>query len=207
MAHTGARQADGRGAARNGGRVAQVAAWWDRVVTGQVDSPHPAFGDALKVHLREGRLELSGEFDSREERNEAVRQARARIGKGIHDVDASRLRVVPKLEKAGILDQTLIAAFPDRQAAELAWRFIQDHSAGDRVTYHEVVDEGRDDRLQAVLPDEFADDARRLLRRKQALLVVNVDETSAFKIRRLLEEETRSSWTVATPPRLAGTRK
>jgi len=36
-----------------------------------------------------------------------------------------------------------------------------------------------------------------------ALLILQVDETAAFRVRELLEEDTRSDWTISLPPQLA----
>jgi hypothetical protein len=33
-------------------------------------------------------------------------------------------------------------------------------------------------------------------------LILTIDETEAFRVRELLEEDTRSEWTIATPPQL-----
>jgi hypothetical protein len=66
-----------------------------------------------------------------------------------------------------------------------------------------IIRAGQEDRLRRLLPEEFALDAERVLRKNQALLILRVDETDAFNVRRLLEEDTRSMWTVATPPDLA----
>jgi hypothetical protein len=43
-------------------------------------------------------------------------------------------------------------------------------------------------------------DVRKAFDSGRAVLVLRVDETSAFRVRELLAQETRSLWTVATPP-------
>ena len=53
------------------------------------------------------------------------------------------------------------------------------------------------------MPADYLDDARKHLERGAALLIMRVDETLAFRVRGLLEEDTRSQWTVATPPELS----
>jgi hypothetical protein len=180
--------------------AALVNAWWASVLAGDVYEPHPVYG-SLKAHLNGGRMRLSGEVENEADRNELMRQARERIGHGIDRVDVSRLTVASHHEKAGILSQTLISAFPNREAAEFARAFVLKHS---RVAplQDEIADSAHADRLRALLPAAFIDDAGRALHSGEALLILRVDETAAFRVRELLEEETRSTWTIAVPPQL-----
>ena len=183
-----------------GAATALVDAWWASVLAADVYEPHPVYG-SLKAHLAGGRLRLAGELENEADRNELVRQARERFGHGIDRVDVARLTVASNEEKPGILSQTLISAFPNPKAAEFARAFVLKHS---RVAplQDEIVDSAHADRLRTVLPDEFIDDAGRALDSGEALLILRVDETAAFRVRELLEEETRSEWTIAVPPQL-----
>jgi hypothetical protein len=178
-----------------------VSAWWASVLAGDVYEPHPVFG-SLKAQLDGGRLRLSGELENEADRNELVRQARERIGHGIDRVDVSRLTVARNHEKPGILSQVLISAFPNLEAAEFARTFVLNHSRVAPLT-DEIVDSKHSDRLQALLPEEFIDDAIEALESGESLLILRVDEIAAFRVRELLEEETRSEWTIAMPPRLS----
>jgi hypothetical protein len=177
-----------------------VDAWWATVLAGDLSEPHPTFGD-VKVHLHGGLLRLSGELESAADRKELVHQARQRIGHGIDNVDVSGLTTETRGEKPGILEQTLISSFPSRGAAEFARDFVIRHS---RVVpkQNEIIDPNHADRLRSVIPDDFVRDARKALDGGHALLVLKVDETEAFRVRELLEEDTRSEWTMTAPPRL-----
>jgi hypothetical protein len=177
-----------------------VNAWWASVLAGDVYEPHPIYG-SLKAQLDGGRLRLSGELENEVDRNELVRQARERIGHGIDRVDVSRLTVASNHEKPGILSQTLVSAFPNREAAEFARAFVLKHS---RIAplEDEIVDSTHADSLRTLLPEEFIDDAGKALDSGEALLILRVDETAAFRVRELLEEDTRSEWTIAVPPQL-----
>jgi len=62
------------------------------------------------------------------EGDELVKQARARIGRGIQELDASHLEVADYHETPALLDQRLIAAFPDRETAELPRKFVLERS-------------------------------------------------------------------------------
>jgi hypothetical protein len=176
-----------------------VVAWWASVLAGDVYDPHPIHRD-VKVRLHGGRLRLSGELESIEDRDDLVRQARERIGHGIDHVNVSGLRVVHRDEKPGVLEQTLVSAFPSREAADYAREFVLEHS---RVVPmgSDIVDAGSAERRRRMLPVDVAGDVGRALDSGHALLILRVDETEAFKVRELLDEDTRSEWTVAMPPR------
>ena len=176
--------------------------WWKQVLAGAVATTHPVHGDELKVKLTEGRLVLWGEVPSKRDRDQLVREARERIGNGLHEYDAKGLRIRPKDEKRGLLGQTIAAAYSHRDTAELALQFFLEHT-GNKPIRAKLVD--RDAKLEDEVPFELVDDARKQLGRGLTLLVVEVDETEAFRARSLLEEDTRSVWTSAAPPRaLAG---
>ena len=177
----------------------RVAAWWDAVLAGEVGEAHPILGDRISVRVAGGRLLVSGELDRPEDRRRLVKEARAHIGRGIRTVDASRLRVAERSEKPGVLDQTLVAAFPNRATAELARKLVLEHGRAD-ARDEAIVDRAGSARLRALLPAGFVGDAQKRLERGEALVVLRVDETDAFRVRALLEEETRSTWTIATPP-------
>jgi hypothetical protein len=182
-----------------------IDAWWATVLAGDVSEPHPVFGD-VKVQLHGSRLRLSGELESDAERKDLVDQARQRIGHGIDSVDVSGLKVASRKEKPGILEQTLVSAFPSRDAAEFARDFVIKHS---RVVpkQSEIVDTSHADILRKLVPGDWARAARKALDSGQALLILTVDETEAFRVRELLDEDTRSEWTEAAPPKLsAGTK-
>jgi|SRR5882672_6118756 len=187
-----------RGAPHADSSASLVDAWWATVLAGDVSEPHPIFGD-VRVSLHGGLLRLSGELESAADHSELVRQARRRIGHGIDSVDVSGLTIASHWEKPGILEQTLISAFPSRDAAEFARDFVVKHS---RVVpkQNEIVDSNRAGRLRAVVPEDLVRKARHALAGRRALLILRVDETEAFRVRELLEEDTRSEWTMTAPP-------
>lgn len=179
-----------------------IAAWWASVLAGDTDEPHPVYGAAVKVNLDRTRLRLSGELESREDRDDLVREARRRIGHGIGSVDVSGLTVAKRREKPGILDQTLISAFPSRAAAEYARDFVIKHSRV-KPRRHDVVDADTAAELRTLLNEEFERDACKAIDEGLAVLVLRVDETGAFRVRELIDEDTRSLWTIAMPPELS----
>jgi hypothetical protein len=181
---------------------ARVAAWWDSVLAGEYDDPHPIYGDRIKVRVIDGRLELAGHLDQDQDRKELLRQARDRAGRGFRTVEASRLKVDEQLERSGLLEQTLLAAFDDKETAELARKFVLERSRVAPIDQN-VVGRGEAARLGKLVPREFVPDVQKMLDKGHALLILRVDETDAFKVRGILEEDARSTWTIATPPRVA----
>lgn len=171
--------------------------WWKEVIAGEVAPRHPVHGDELKVKLTDGRLILSGEVPSRRDRDQLVREARARLGNGLHSYDASGLKIRPKDERPGVLAQTLMAAFAHRDTANVALEFFLEHMRS-KPMRTAVID--RHTKLDEELPPELAAAARKQLDRGMILVAVEVDETEAFQARSVLEEDTRSAWTVAAPP-------
>jgi len=115
----------------------------------------------------------------------------------------SHLAVATRTEKPGILEQTLISAFPSQDAAEYARDFVIKLS---RVVpkQSEIVDADHADQLRSLIPEEFLRTARNAIDSGDALLILRVDETEAFRVRELLDEDTRSEWTIGLPPRLIG---
>src|SRR5439155_551004 len=128
--------------------------------------------DEVSVRLRDGRLELSGELDTDRDRDELVKQALARTGRGFRKLDASDLRVADQTEKPGIVDQTLVAAFADRATAELARKLVLEHShaAPKKET---IIDRANAGKLDEVVPADYLDDARKHLERGAALLIMS----------------------------------
>jgi hypothetical protein len=185
----------------DGASASAADAWWASVLAGNVYAPHPIHGPDVKVRLDGNRLGLSGELESEEDRNELVRQARERVGHGIDRVDASDLTLAKRDEEHGILDQTLMSAFPNREAAEYARAFVIKHSRVVPMKDH-IVDPDQPDGMTDLVTEDFIPVARKALEKGKALLVLRVDETEAFRVRVLLEEDTRSEWTIATPPTL-----
>jgi hypothetical protein len=179
-----------------------IDAWWKAVLAGGVDEPHPVHGDDLRVSIRHGVLHLTGALPTEEDRQELLQTAEKHLGHAIEKVDAEHLKIVKRKEKQGILDQTLIAAFPNRAVAELTRNFLVDIRRL-KPKQLEILDRGQEDVLRRLVPQEFVGDIEKAFDGGEAVLIVRVDETDAFKVREMLAEDTRSRWTVSTPPTAA----
>ena len=105
-------------------------------------------------------------------------------------------------EQRGVLEQTLISAFDEPDVVELVRNFVAQRSRR-KPKLQEIVQSGDVDRLRQLLPEAFVQEAQKALEKHKALLILRVDETDAFDFRRLLEEDTRSTWTIAVPPEVS----
>ena len=179
--------------------VVAIDAWWSAVLAGGVDEPHPVHADDLKVSIRHGALRLLGTLPTEADKNELLTRGGDFVGHGIDRIDARRLKVAKLKEKPGILEQTLIATFRNAEVAELARKYLTDIRRL-KAKQLEILDGGRQDKARRLVPESFANDIDKALEAGQAVLVVCVDETDAFKVREMLAEDTRSRRTVATPP-------
>jgi len=177
----------------------RIKSWWATVLAGQIDEPHPIYGPDLDVAFKGGVMRLSGELDSEADRRKVVKEAREYVGRGIDDVDAKHLTVVKSNEKVGILDQTLIAAFADRDVAEFARAHLVDNRLV-KAQVAEILDSGQEAKARQMLPEAFVRDVQKAFKAGEAVLILRVDETAAFRVCELLALETRSIWTVAMPP-------
>ena len=196
-------QAEDEGGPRPAPKQEVIDAWFDTILAGEADEPHPVYGDRLKVKFTDGLMTVSGELQTEPDRDELLRQARARIGSGLREIDASNLRVAEHHEDHGVLDQILIAAFEEPDVADLVRNFIAQRSRH-APKLQEVVKADEIDKIKELLPDDFVRDVVKALDNgNKALLILQVDETDAFDVRRLLEEDTRSTWTLALPPEVA----
>ena len=181
------------------GAVRRIKAWWADVLAGQVDEPHPIHGTDVDVAFKGGVLRLSGQLESAEDKQSLLKEAREHVGKGVDEIDAKHLVVAKRNEKPGILEQTLIAAFANPDVAEYARSYLieRGHMEPEQV---EILDSHHETEARKLLPAPFVSDVQKAFGAGQAVLILRVDETAAFKMRELLDEETRSIWTIAAPP-------
>jgi hypothetical protein len=179
-----------------------IDAWWSAVLAGGVDEPHPVFGDDLRVSIRHGVLHLAGVLATEADRSELLSRARTFVGHGIDAIDDKRLKVATSKELPGILEQTLIAAFRNREVAELAREYLVGVRRL-RAKQLDVVDHAQAARAPSLVPEAFMPEVKKAFRHGDAVLVVRVDEIEAFKVREMLAQDTRSRWTIATPPALS----
>jgi hypothetical protein len=173
--------------------------WWAIVLAGLVEEPHPVHGADIDVTFKGGVLRISGELATEEDRQRLLNEAGEYVGRGIDAIDAKHLAVSEQKEKAGILDQTLLAAFADSEVAEFARRYLVD-SRGIKAKQVEILDAAQEDKARRLVPDGFMSDIHKAFKAGDAILLLRVDETEAFRARELLAQETRSLWTISTPP-------
>jgi hypothetical protein len=179
--------------------VVAIDAWWNAVLAGGVDEPHPVHGDDLRVSIRHGALHLVGTLPTEADKNELLARGGDFVAHGIDRIDARHLKVAKLTEKSGILEQTLIAGFRNREVAELARQYLVDIRRL-KAKQLEILDRDQASKVRRLVPEGFVSDIEQALEAGEAVLIVRVDETEAFKVREMLAEDTRSRRTVATPP-------
>jgi hypothetical protein len=179
----------------------RIQTWWAIVLAGLVEEPHPAHGADIDVAFKGGGgvLRISGELASEEDRQQLLREAGEYVGRGIDAIDARHLAVSRHKEKPGILDQTLLAAFADSHVAEFARRYLVE-SRRIKAKQVEILDAQMESKARGLVPEGFMSDLHKAFNAGDAVLLIRVDETDAFRVRELLSQETRSLWTVSTPP-------
>jgi hypothetical protein len=176
-----------------------IDAWWNAIMAGGVDEAHPVHGDDLKISIRHGVLRLVGTMPTEDDKRELLGTARKYIGHGIDKVDARRLKVFKRKEKPGILEQTLVADFANRDVAEIARRHLVDIRRL-KAAQIEILDRSNEEKKRRLVPADFVGNVEKAIEAGEAVLVLRVDETEAFRVREMLAEDTRSRWTVITPP-------
>lgn len=177
-----------------------VRSWWTAALLGQQTSAHPIFGARLNVRVEGDVVVLSGTVDSAEEAEELERQARA-----IDTVSSvvNHLTVAPNPEIYHL--QTVLAVFPDRNAAELACNAMATWTIHDDAA-PVVVERGEDGRRvlaerarAAALSAEDVAPFVEALDEGKVLLLERVPEDDALRVISALEG-TRAEMIRTLPP-------
>ena len=180
----------------------RTRAWWLSALAGQVEASHPIYGTKIKTTIKEGVLTLSGTVTSEEGHREILSETDQLKQLGVSQI-VDELEVVPEnSDRKGLLVQTLIGVFDNKDQAGFAQGYLEGHAHVTPDVAKVVVLDGEVERatLRAIVPASWIEDAQKALDAGRALLVVTVDETEAFKTRELLDEETNSLRTLVLPP-------
>jgi hypothetical protein len=178
-----------------------VRAWWSAVLAGHVDQTHPV-RSGVSAEVKGEVLHLNGSVTSGEERQELVEEAAQLKGRGITQVQDNLVVQAETEDRVGVLVQTIVAVYENGEQAQAAADALFAHGHTPRGMMKVVTPDS--DRvaegLHVVLPELNWSDADRALDAGRSLLVVVVDETAAFAVRELLDEETHSLLIVIAPP-------
>ena len=161
----------------------RTRSWWAAVLAGQVDDPHPLYGANLDVAFKGGVLHLSGELPSEDDRQRLLEEAGEVVGRGVDAIDAKHLRVARRKEKPGILDQTLIAAFENRDVAEFARRYMGE-SRRIEPKLLEILDAGQEDMVRELVPTDFMSDVEKVCQRVAVIRkgeIVTIEEVEKLR--------------------------
>ena len=176
--------------------------WWLSVLAGQAESSHPIHGARIKATVRDGVLTLSGTLTSEEDRRDILSEADHFKQSGVSEVIDELKVEAENAGSTGLLVQTLIGVFENRDQAGFAEGYLEGHAHITPDVMKVIAQDGEDAgaTLHAIVPAAWISDAEQALGAGRALLIVTVDETQAFKARELLDEETNSLRTLVLPP-------
>ena len=182
---------------------ARVQSWWLAVIANQAEEDHPIYGNKVKAHLDGQTLIITGTVPSGDDRDALQAEAEtAALAAGA--TIRNEVEVEPdETGETGLLQQTLIGLFETDQQAAFARGYLEAHEMADPSRMVAISPEAVPDwrvKLQSALPVEYQEDVARALGEGRSVLIVTVDEISAFRLRQLLEEETQSLETVVLPP-------
>lgn len=189
----------------------RVGAWWTSVIAGQADQPHPIHGTKIAAKVESDTLVVRGKVSSQADLDEVREEIEHLAGHGV-----AHVRVEVEVEEAntrekGLLRQTLVGAFDTEELAGFAAGYLEGHAHVPREAMLLVEADGGDapqDRAALdYLGPPYADQVRATLDAGRTVLIVSVDEVDAFRVRELLDEETRSLETLVLPPQPASPRR
>jgi hypothetical protein len=178
-----------------------VRAWWSAVLAGHVDQAHPV-RNGVSAEVKGEVLHLNGSVTSNEERQELLEEASQLKGRGVSEVHDNLVVQAGTEDRVGVLVQAIVAVYENGEQAQAAADALFAHLHTARGMMKVVtpdcdrVAEG----LHAVLPEPNWSDADQALDAGRSLLIVVADETAAFSVRELLDEETHSLRIVIAPP-------
>lgn len=179
----------------------QVRAWWVSVLAGQVDQSHPTYGD-VSAKVEGDTMVLRGQVPTVADRAEVEHEVEHLLGQGVEAV-RNELTVKPEAEveeERGLLSQTFIAAYDAPAGAKFAAGYLREHLHGRTAAISVITPDDGEGEIAGLVPADYLEDARALLKDGRSLVVVTVDETEAFAARELLDEDTRSLQTIVLPP-------
>ena len=176
-----------------------IEAWWLSVLEGGVIQAHPIYV-GLRAHVANGVLVITGTVPTTEARGEVVQVARRVCATAVRDIQ-DKITVRPDDDgQAGLLMQTVIAIFSDGSQADFAMQYIEGRPDVMAESLQLIVQSDANVSWEQAVPEEYRHTVGKALAAGHAVVVSTVDETRAFRLRELLEEETKSIETLVSPP-------
>lgn len=189
----------------------RIRAWWTAVLAGQVDQPHPILGTNISASVRGETLIVRGTVPSRQDREEVRDEVQPLIGHGVSRVKLDLRVRTRETGERGLLRQTLIGTFASAEQAGFAAGYLEGQGQiareGMLVIQPGDASDREKRRFISELGEPYARQLRERLQHGQSALIVSVDEIDAFRVRELLDEETRSIETLVLPPQPARPRR
>jgi hypothetical protein len=185
----------------------RVGAWWTSVIAGQADQSHPIQGTKIAAKIEGDTLVVRGKVPTQADLEEIRAEVEHLAGHGVAHVRVEVAVEEEGTQQKGLLRQTLVGAFETEELAGFAAGYLEGHAHVAREAMLIVEADGNDapkDRAALdYLGPPYADQVRATLDAGRSVLIVSVDEVDAFRVRELLDEETRSLETLVLPPQPA----
>jgi hypothetical protein len=179
-----------------------VRAWWEAVLAGQPDEPHPVRGPKVRAHVEGETLVITGSVLTEEERDQVQSEAEELKGHGVAEI-RNQIGIQPDAGgEPGLLTQTLVAAFENPDLARAAQSHLDSspHAPAQGILLIDPASPESAEMLRDSLPEAYWDDATKEMKLGHTLLILTVDETAAFRAREQLDEDTNSLTTLVLPP-------
>jgi hypothetical protein len=187
-----------------------IMSWWIGLLEGAAGGSHPVFGSRIEAKLDEQTLVVSGALPSEAGRRDLERELRMVAQRGQLAVRNDTTVAPEGAETQGLLEQTLVAIYDGALHAKLAVEQIKGNPLLRSVRFQILAPRSFEDHgaadgdsRQHVAPT-YRREVQEALAAGQFVVVATVDETDAFILRELLDEDTRSRRVLVMPPIVAG---
>jgi hypothetical protein len=187
-----------------------IMSWWIGLLEGAAEGNHPVFGNVLEAKLEEQTLVVSGALPSEAGRRDLERELLL-VAERRQLAVRNDTTVAPEgAEKQGLLEQTLVAIYDEELHAKLAVEQMKGNPLLRSVRF-QILDPRSfggpgavDGDSRQHLAPTYRREVQEAIAAGQFVVVATVDETDAFTLRELLDEDTRSRQVLAMPPIIAG---
>lgn len=186
-----------------------IRSWWIDLLEGEEEGSHPLFGNILQAQLKDQTLVVSGALPSEAARRNLERELHLIVEKRGVAVRNDTTVAPEGAERPAILEQTLIAIFEQELHAKLAIEQVEGNPLLRSVCLRLLAADsanriGEEDAVaREHIAATYQGELRRAIAAGHAILIATADETDAFALRELLDEDTRSLQVLVMPPILA----
>jgi hypothetical protein len=182
-----------------------IDAWWLSVLAGSSAGSHPVMNE-IKARMDGDTVVLSGTVAAERDRDDVEREVRGLQSPLITGV-RNEIEVKPtNTEQPGLTTQVVMAFYATAEQAEFAREYLETLDRRTMIDL-ELAADPSDPSWRALVPPDFHEDVEQALLGERVALIAKADETDAFKLREIIDEETRSLATLVAPPQAVETRR